>query len=197
MHHPQRSQRSFKYCLSSHTRLTFSSESVSESVEGFEGNKREVHGDRQLRPDLQRIKQLVLQPEARSWDAAAGSAEVVTQKSKSVLFLKINAFLSTLHYMLLQDIKITLFPKCPQMSTLVSVLIRTQSFVLAAWLRQINDGQYRTCTAQVQDEYRRVQTSTRLVGHLKPPFFHRLMLDLISAEGLDHVLLLQCDWLIR
>lgn len=70
-----------------------------------EGNKREVHGDRQ------RIKQLVLQPEARSWDAAAGSAEVVTQKSKSVLFLKMNAFLSTLHYMLLQDIKITLcFP---------------------------------------------------------------------------------------
>lgn len=28
MHHPQRSQRSFKYCLSSYTRLTFASESV-------------------------------------------------------------------------------------------------------------------------------------------------------------------------
>lgn len=34
------------------------------------------------------------------------------------------------------------------MSTLLSVLIRTQSFVLAAWLRQRNDGQYR----RVQDE---------------------------------------------
>lgn len=33
------------------------------------------------------------------------------------------------------------------MSTLLSVLIRTQSFVLAAWLRQRNDGQYR----RVQD----------------------------------------------
>lgn len=40
------------------------------------------------------------------------------------------------------------------MSTLLSVLIRTQSFVLAAWLPQRNDGQYR-----------RVQTST---GRVEP-----------------------------
>lgn len=49
---------------------------------------------------------IVLQPEARSWEQQAVLRLLLKKgKRKSVLFLKMNAFLSTLHYMLLQDIK--------------------------------------------------------------------------------------------
>lgn len=121
MHHPQRSQRSFKYCLSSYTHLTFSSESVSDSVEGFK-----IRGKFMVIGSFVLISSasIVLQPEARSWEQQAVLRLLLKKgKRKSVLFLKMNAFLSTLHYMLLQDIKITLcFPHvhtslCPYKDT--------------------------------------------------------------------------------
>lgn len=105
MHHPQRSQRSFKYCLSSCTRLTFSSESVSDSVEGFK-----------IRGRFMVIGSFVLISSASNnlspkLKLVPGMQQAVLRlllkkgKRKSVLFLKMNAFLSTLHHMLLQDIK--------------------------------------------------------------------------------------------
>lgn len=151
MHHPQRSQRSFKYCLSSYTRLTFSSESVSDSVEGFK-----------IRGKFMAIGSFVLISSASNnlssnLKLVPGMQQAVLRlllkkgKRKSLLFLKMYAFLSTLHYMLLQDIKITLcFPH-----------VHTS-------LCPYKDTEFCFSGLVASEERRPVQTSTDEYGRVEP-----------------------------